>query len=205
MDFIEKSAKTVDEAVNEGIKALGVGIEDVDVSVIEQGSKGILGIGAKPAKVKLTVKFDPVKKAKLFLREMCAAMGISAIVDAELKDKNLNIEISGEKMGILIGKRGQTLDAIQYLTSLVVNKGSHPYVSVVVDTENYRQRRKESLENLALNIAKKVKLTKRSVELEPMNPFERRIIHSTLQGDSSINTISRGDEPFRHIVITYKR
>ena len=121
------------------------------------------------------------------------------------EEKRMDIELSGNEMGVLIGKRGQTLDSLQYLVSLVVNKESEEYVHVKVDTENYRQRRKETLENLAKNIAYKVKRTKRSISLEPMNPYERRIIHSALQNDKYVTTHSEGEEPFRRVVVTLKR
>ena len=131
-------------------------------------------------------------------------MRIEVSIETQLKDKQLSIELSGEEMGVLIGKRGQTLDSLQYLVSLVVNKGSSPYVSILLDTENYRQRRKETLESLAYNLAKKVKQTKKNVVLEPMNPYERRIIHSSLQNDRYVTTYSEGEEPYRNVVITLK-
>ena len=146
----------------------------------------------------------PMEKRKKTL--MFAAMDSEVCIKTSFdKDDNLNIELSGKDMGVLIGKRGQTLDSIQYLTSLVVNKGNAGYVRVKVDTENYRARRKETLENLAKNIAYKVKRTKRPVSLEPMNPYERRIIHSALQNDKYVFTRSEGEEPFRHVVISLKR
>ena len=121
------------------------------------------------------------------------------------EENAMDIELSGDEMGILIGKRGQTLDSLQYLVSLVVNKDTENYVRVKVDTENYRKRRKETLENLARNISYKVKRTKRPVSLEPMNPYERRIIHSALQNDKYVTTYSEGDEPFRHVVVVLKK
>ena len=132
---------------------------------------------------------------------------MEVVIDIKYNDeeKSMDIELSGNEMGVLIGKRGQTLDSLQYLVSLVVNKESEEYIHVKVDTENYRQRRKETLENLAKNIAYKVKRTKRSVSLEPMNPYERRIIHSALQNDKYVTTHSEGEEPFRRVVITLKR
>ena len=132
---------------------------------------------------------------------------MEVVIDIKYNDeeKSMDIELSGNEMGVLIGKRGQTLDSLQYLVSLVVNKESEEYIHVKVDTENYRQRRKETLENLAKNIAYKVKRTKRSVSLEPMNPYERRIIHSALQNDKYVTTHSEGEEPFRRVVVTLKR
>jgi len=202
IDSIEKTGKTVDEAVSEALKALKIAKEDAEITVLETGSKGILGIGAKPAKVLVKIVIDPEKVAKNFLRQVAAAMGLSLAVTTTLKDKQLSIDMAGENVGILIGKRGQTLDSLQYLVNLVVNRGNAPYIGVTLDTENYRQRRKETLESLALNLAKKVKATRRSVVLEPMNPYERRIIHSALQGNRFVTTYSEGDEPYRNVVIS---
>ncbi|MBR5406940.1 MAG: protein jag [Lachnospiraceae bacterium] len=142
---------------------------------------------------------------KEFLDKVFSAMGLKVDVKVELINNDMNIELSGDEMGVLIGKRGQTLDSLQYLTSLVVNKGSSEYIRVKVDTENYRKRRKDTLENLAKNLAYKVKRTKRPVSLEPMNPYERRVIHSALQNDKYVSTHSEGDEPFRRVVITLNK
>jgi spoIIIJ-associated protein len=144
---------------------------------------------------------------KKFLNDVFAAMNIKVEVSTTYNDslKNLDVDLSGEEMGVLIGKRGQTLDSLQYLISLVVNKGTNEYIRVKVDTENYRQRRKETLENLAKNISYKVKRTRRPVSLEPMNPYERRIIHAALQNDRYVTTHSEGDEPFRRVVVTPKK
>ena len=134
-------------------------------------------------------------------------MNMTVVINAEYKEeeKELSIDLSGDDMGVLIGKRGQTLDSLQYLVSLIVNKESTDYIRVKVDTENYRKRRQDTLENLAKNIAFKVKRTKRTVSLEPMNPYERRIIHSALQNDKFVTTHSEGEEPYRHVVVTMKR
>lgn len=154
-----------------------------------------------------TVDIDVEAVSKKFLVDVFAAMGIAVEISATYNDpqKSLEVELSGDEMGVLIGKRGQTLDSLQYLISLVVNKGTGEYIRVKVDTENYRQRRRETLENLAKNIAYKVKRTRRPVSLEPMNPYERRIIHSALQNDKYVTTHSEGDEPFRRVVVTPKR
>ena len=205
MDFIEKSAKTVEQAVEEALKALAVPRDEVDVSVLDAGAKGFMGLGAKLARVKVTVKHNPERIAEAFIKEMGMAMGILIGVKTTVSEKQLDIVLTGDNMGILIGKRGQTLDAIQYLVSLAVNKGKAPYINVVIDSENYRKRRREILESLAHNLAKKVKSTRKPVTLEPMNTFERRIIHSALQGDRSVSTYSEGSDPFRNIVITPKR
>jgi len=203
MDMIEVSAKTVNDAITEACQKLGVTSDKLDYEVVEEGSSGFLGIGAKPAVIKASVKKSSVEEvARVFLNDVFQAMNMEVVIDEE---KSMDIELSGNEMGVLIGKRGQTLDSLQYLVSLVVNKESEEYIHVKVDTENYRQRRKETLENLAKNIAYKVKRTKRSVSLEPMNPYERRIIHSALQNDKYVTTHSEGEEPFRRVVITLKR
>ncbi len=150
-------------------------------------------------------KEEVKEKAVKFMKDVFASIEMEVEVNASFEDEVLNVEMSGEDMGVLIGKRGQTLDSLQYLTSLVVNKGRSGYVRVKVDTENYRNRRKETLENLAKNIAYKVKRTRRPVFLEPMNPYERRIIHSALQNDLYVTTHSEGEEPYRKVVVTLKR
>lgn len=208
MEYIEISAKTVNDAITEACKRFGVTSDNLDYEVIEEGSNGFLGLGAKPAVIKAGVKaLSPKEEAKKFLADVFAAMDMIVTVDVSYDEaeKNMDIDLSGEEMGVLIGKRGQTLDSLQYLVSLVVNKDAEDYIRVKVDTENYRLRRKETLENLAKNIAYKVKRTKRSVSLEPMNPYERRIIHSALQNDKYVTTHSEGEEPFRRVVITLKR
>ena len=205
MEEIRKSAKNVEDAIAAALKELGASREEVDITVIEEGSKGFLGMfGGKDAVVLVKKNFNPEKEAESFLREVFLSMGLIVKIKTELKDKHLLVELTGEDMGILIGKRGQTLDALQYLVNLVVNKKSPYYISVMLDTENYRQRRKETLESLAFNLAKKVKHTKRNVVLEPMNPYERRIIHSALQNDRFVTTYSEGEEPYRNVVITLK-
>ena len=157
--------------------------------------------------IKAKVKSSLADIAKDFLNDVFEAMKLTVVIDVKYDDvdRSMDIELSGDEMGVLIGKRGQTLDSLQYLTSLVVNKDIEDYIRVKVDTENYRQRRRETLENLAKNIAFKVKRTKRPVSLEPMNPYERRIIHSALQNDRFVTTHSEGEEPFRRVVVTLKK
>lgn len=206
MEEIRKSAKTVDDAIAAALAELGAAREEVDITVIDEGSKGFLGMfGSKDAVVLVKKNFNPEKEAETFLKEVFLSMGLIVKIKTEQKDKHLYIDLTGDDMGILIGKRGQTLDALQYLVNLVVNKKSPYYISVMLDTENYRQRRKETLESLAFNLAKKVKHTKRNVVLEPMNPYERRIIHAALQNDKYVTTRSEGEEPFRHVVIALKK
>ncbi len=210
MEYIEFSAKTVSEAITEACRKLGVTSDRLDYEVIDEGSSGFLGIGSKPAVIKAAVKNEEVSvedKAGKFLNDVFAAMNMTVIVDVKYDkaEGNMDIDLSGEEMGVLIGKRGQTLDSLQYLVSLVVNKDAENYIRVKIDTENYRERRKETLENLAKNIAYKVKRTRRSVSLEPMNPYERRIIHSVLQNDKYVTTYSEGEEPFRKVVVALKK
>lgn len=207
MDFIEVSAKTVNDAITEACQKLMVTSDKLEFEVIEEGSSGFLGIGAKPAVIKARVRCSVADNAKIFLNEVFEAMKLNVVIGVEYDEaaRNMNIDLSGDEMGVLIGKRGQTLDSLQYLVSLVVNKEAKEYIRVKLDTENYRQRRKETLENLAKNISYKVKRTKRPVSLEPMNPYERRIIHSALQNDRYVVTHSEGEEPFRRVVVTLKK
>ena len=208
MEYIEITAKTVNDAITEACQKFTITSDKLDYEVVEEGSSGFLGIGSKPAVIKARVKSSSVQeKTADFLKDVFDAMNLVVNMDIKYDEesRHLNIDLSGEEMGILIGKRGQSLDSLQYLVSLVVNKGSEEYVRVKVDTEDYRKRRKETLENLAKNIAYKVKRTKRSVSLEPMNPYERRIIHSALQNDRYVTTHSEGEEPFRRVVVTLKR
>ena len=265
MEYMEFSAKTVQDAITEACTHFVVTSSSLEYEVIEEGSTGFLGIGSKPAVIKARAKSEEIdeakavftkeeekkevkkeakkeiketkkevkkeekaevkkeevakkreinvdaaeveKKATDFLKDVLSKMEIENDVKAKYDSEEncLNIEISGEDMGVLIGKRGQTLDSLQYLVSLVVNKGTKEYIRVKVDTENYRERRNKTLENLAKNMAFKVKRTRRSVTLEPMNPYERRVIHSALQNDSYVTTHSEGEEPYRKVVITLKK
>ena len=207
MEFVEFTAKTVDDAITAACQKFLVTSDRLEYEVVEEGSSGFLGFNAKPARIKAKVKETVEDKARAFLDDVFAAMHMTVLVEVSFneEEKVMDIEFKGDDMGVLIGKRGQTLDSLQYLVSLVVNRDSDDYIRVKVDTENYRKRRKETLENLAKNIAYKVKRTKRSVSLEPMNPYERRIIHSALQNDKFVTTHSEGEEPFRHVVVTLKK
>lgn len=207
MEFVEFSAKSVNDAIIEACQKFTVASDKLEYEVIEEGSSGFLGIGSKPAVIKARVKSSIEDTAKDFLNGVFEAMNMVVVSEVKYnEDENtMDIELSGDEMGVLIGKRGQTLDSLQYLVSLVVNKNTENYIRVKVDTENYRQRRRETLENLAKNISFKVKRTKRAVSLEPMNPYERRIIHSALQNDRYVTTHSEGNEPYRHVVVTIKR
>ena len=261
MNKVTVSAKTVEDALTEASIELGLASTELDYEVIEKGSAGFLGIGAKQAVITAWKKVEekPKKEKKVekkpekkvekveeksvevkeekkvievseevevtekeeklaevepqtkeacekFLKDVLKSMDMEVTLTSEIdEDGALSITMEGENMGILIGKRGQTLDSLQYLTNRVANKMQDGYVRVKLDTENYRERRKETLENLAKNIAHKVKRTKRAVSLEPMNPYERRIIHSALQADKYISTHSEGEEPYRRVVVTLNR
>lgn len=205
MKFTEKSGKTIDEAVKLALEELKVSKDKVEIEVLMEPSRGIFGlIGTKEAKVKVTILDKPEDMAVDFLKDMLRNMGLESQYKTSLKDNTLNIEVLGKDMGVLIGRRGQTLDAFQYLVSLVVNKDREEYIRVVLDTEDYRRKREQTLIRLANKLAYKVRKTGKDIVLEPMNPYERRIIHSALQGNPDINTKSQGEEPFRRVVIAAK-
>ncbi len=283
MEFLEVSAKTVEEAITKACIDLGLSSDQLDIQVISEGSTGFLGLGSKPAVIQVRRKESavpeeevpaeaepapeeepekqekqerPEKKEKrtqkgpkapkekqpreaeplepkpaypekkevipertdeeIVMMKAAASQFLSSVFEAmdlpvdmtmdyEQETGSLNIEFEGADMGILIGKRGQTLDSLQYLVSLVVNKDQKNYVRVKLDTEDYRKRRKETLENLARNIASKVRRTQRPVSLEAMNPYERRIIHSALQSNNAVETYSEGNEPYRHVVVVPRK
>lgn len=257
MNTITVSRKTVNDAVIEASIQLGVASTEIEYEIIEKGSAGFLGIGAKQAVIKAWKKVEKKAKKEIkkeekvvekvaepvvevtteevavdvpvedevsekevlaevepqtieacekFLTDVLQTMDMNVTLTSSIdEDGALSINMEGENMGILIGKRGQTLDSLQYLTNRVANKMQEGYVRVKLDTENYRQRRKDTLENLAKNIAHKVKRNKKAVSLEPMNPYERRIIHSALQGDKYVSTHSEGEEPYRRVVVTLNR
>jgi spoIIIJ-associated protein len=207
MEWKEFTAKTVDEALTNAMLEIGTTADNLDYEVIEKETSGFLGMFGKPARIKVKLKKNLENIAKDFLEKVFNAMNIETVIETIYDEENnlLEINLEGEEMGVLIGKRGQTLDSLQYLVSLVINKNTDNYIKVKLDTENYRARRKETLENLAKNIAHKVKRNRRSITLEPMNPYERRIIHSALQNDKFVETYSEGEEPYRKVVINYKK
>lgn len=205
-EWKEFTAKTVDEALTNALVQLETTSDKVEYEVIEKESPGILGLFSKPAKIRVKIKFNIKDTAANFLNKVFDAMDLKVDIQLDYNEleNQMNVNLSGGEMGILIGKRGATLDSLQYLLSLVINKNTESYVKVKLDTENYRERRKETLENLAKNLAHKVKRIHRPVYLEPMNPYERRIIHSALQKDKYVETHSEGEEPYRKVVITLK-
>lgn len=206
-EWKEYTGKTVEEALKEALIDFQTSSDNIEYKVIEKEAKGFLGLISKPAKIRVKLKPTIESSAKGFLTKVFNAMNITAEIEViyDEAEETVLINLVGDDMGVLIGKRGQTLDSLQYLTSLVVNKNTDGYLKVKLDTENYRERRKETLENLAKNIASKVKRTHKAVSLEPMNPYERRIIHSTLQNDKYVETHSEGEEPYRKVVVTPKK
>ena len=207
MKSIEVEGKTVEEALNKALIELGKDKSMVDVEILDHGSKGLFNvIGVKPARIKVSSKYDYIEEAQAFIRNILNCMEIEANIDIKEENDIVRINLSGDKMGVIIGYRGETLDSIQYLVSLVVNKVHElPHKKVILDTENYRNKREETLKGVAIKTANKVKKTSKVFKLEPMNPYERRIIHSALQGNAFVDTYSEGDEPFRRVVVELKK
>ena len=206
MKVLEMAGKTVEEALQNALRELKLTEDKVEYEVLDEGHKGFLNIGSKPAKIRVKVRKDYISDAKAFLGNVLDNMGVKAEISIKEENNAVRISMSGPDMGILIGYRGETLDSLQYLVSLVVNKGGeNEYKRVILDTENYRMKREETLKRLAKRIADKVRATNRQVKLEPMNPYERRIIHSALQNDLNVETFSEGDEPYRRVVVDLKK
>lgn len=203
--IIEKKAKTKEEAIELALSELGVSLEEVEIEVIEEGSKGFLGLGGKDAVVKVSYNPDSEKRATDFLNKIFEITKEDVTVDSEIDGEVLKINLSGPDMGIVIGKRGETLDALQHLTSLVVNRGDKSFLKVSLDAENYREKRNVALEELAGKLANKVMRTGRNQTLEPMNAYERRIIHSALQNHETVTTYSIGQGVNRKVVIALKK
>ncbi len=204
---IRKSGKTIEEALALAIEELGVSENDVTYKVVEEASKGFLGIGAKEATVEVQLKATTKEDiAEEFLSGLFGAMGMEVEITSEETDEGISIELAGDDMGIVIGKRGDTLDSLQYLTSLVVNKDKSrdEYTRISIDTEGYRQKREDSLKALSERLANKVSKSGKKYTLEPMNPYERRIIHANLQDNADVTTFSVGEEPYRKVVIAPK-
>lgn len=200
----EFKGKTVDDAIMNGLKELGLGLDQIDFEIVQESTKGIFGFG-KSAIVRLTKKETTGNKAEEFLDQLLKYMDVSATAEVTETEEVINVNLVGDSTGVLIGRRGETLDALQYLTSLVVNKDLDEYKRVVLDTENYRAKREETLVKLANRIAGKVAKTGKRVVLEPMNPYERRVLHATLQNHDKVETISEGEEPYRRVIIRKKR
>ena len=204
---LEKTGKTVEEAYQAALAELGLPESRVSYEVIEEPSKGFLGIiGGKLAKVRVTVReLSPLEKAENFLKEIFSSMHLDVKMEREDKEASYIFNLVGENLGILIGKHGQTLDALQYLTNLAANRGLlEEKIRIILDVENYRSRREETLRRLAVRLADKVRRTGEKVMLEPMNRHERKIIHMALQDNYRVVTYSAGDEPYRKVVIEPK-
>jgi len=205
--MIEKTGKTVEDAITAALAELGVDRDQVDYRVIEAPSKPLFGLlGGREAKVEVTVKrVDPSERARLFLDKVTAAMGLTVTMSTVVTEESITLNLQGDDLGILIGKHGQTLDALQYLTNLASNREGRERTRFIIDVEDYRKRRADTLEQLALRLADRAKRTGDRVALEPMTPHERKIIHMSLQDDPRIETYSEGEEPFRRVVIVSKR
>ncbi|WP_276356528.1 RNA-binding cell elongation regulator Jag/EloR [Cohnella caldifontis] len=205
MKKLQSSGKTVEEAVRNGLVQLGVAEDRVKIAVLEQPSKGLFGlIGAKDARVELELLPDGVEEASAFLQEVAAAMGLSVTVEREEDVDGIRLNVQGADLGLLIGRRGQTLDSLQYLVNIVANRHSDRHLRIVLDAEQFRERRRQTLEALADRMASKVVRSGKEIVLEPMTSQERKIIHSRLQGNPNVKTFSQGDEPNRRIVIAAK-
>ncbi|WHX49133.1 RNA-binding cell elongation regulator Jag/EloR [Paenibacillus woosongensis] len=235
MNKIVTSGKTVEAAVKQGLAKLGTTEDKVAVNVLEQPSKGFLGlIGVKEAKVELTLleetvseplqgsrsshtvpvadledevsnERDPYEEAASFVRDVGENMGLQVNVEIEHNKDNTVLNISGSDLGLLIGRRGQTLDALQYLANIIANRYSDSFVRIVLDAENFRERRRKTLEDLAVRLAGRVVRTRKELALEPMSPQERKVIHSKLQDHPEVKTYSKGEEPNRRVVIALKQ
>lgn len=200
----EKTAKSVNEAIELALCEMGLTESDVDIEIVDEGTKGFLGLGSKEAKVIVTPKEPVPYMARVFLSEIFKGMQLDVEIKTTFDGESLLVELSGEHMGIIIGKRGDTLDSLQYLTSLVINRDSDKYIKVTLDTENYREKRYNALIALSERLAAKVIKTGKKYTLEPMNPYERRIIHSNLQANEEVTTFSIGEDPYRKVVIAPK-
>jgi spoIIIJ-associated protein len=207
MKKIVASGKTVDDAVRNGLTQLQVTVDRVKTVVLEQPSKGFLGLfGAKEAKVELELIPDPVMEAEQFLREVAGTMGLQVNIDRKQTREGTHLAVSGSgDLGMLIGRRGQTLDALQYLVNIVANRYSDSHLRIVLDAEDFRERRRKTLEELSERLAGRVIRTRKEVVLEPMSPHERKVIHSQLQNHPKVKTFSKGDEPNRRVVIALKQ
>ena len=205
MRVITASGETVESAIDSALQQLNIPRDHAEIEVIDEGKKGFLGLfGSVRAVVKVREKVDNIEQTRQFLHEVATNMGIDVEIDVEQVDQHVTFNLTGEKIALLIGRRGKTLNALQYLTQLVLNKETEQFYSVTVDAEGYRKRREKTLIDLAKKMAQKATRVKRKVSLEPMPAYERKIIHTALQDETSVSTYSNGKEPHRHIVIKPK-
>lgn len=204
--YIEKEGKTVESAIEEGLNELNISRDEAEIEILDEGNKGLFGlIGGRSALVRIYKKISYEEIVSGFLSPILKAMGVEDKMDVIIDDdNNLTVRLLSDNIGIVIGRRGETLDALQYLLGLAVNRRSDNFVRVTLDVGNYREKREETLEKLAVRLAERVTKTRKNMTLEPMNPYERRIIHAALQGYNSIETFSIGEEPNRKVVIKYR-
>lgn len=203
MKTLEKTSRSVEDAIEEAVQELGVDRSMVRVEVLEEGSKGLLGLlGTRPAKVRVTYLQQPLEEGRVFLQNLLDAAGIKSEISATMHEENAILEVSGDDVAALIGRRGQALDSLQYLVNIVANRNAEDKQRLIVDVEGYRKRREESLRRLALRMADKVAKDKKKMILEPMTPQERRIIHTTLQNVNNVSTYSEGEDPYRRVIIS---
>ena len=205
MKTLEKSGKTVDEAVEAALAELGRSREEVNIEILAMPSKGIFGIGSKSAVVRVSAEDGPTAYAVTFLTTVFDKFGLDVTIQTQESEDFVTLDLIGKDLGILIGRRGETLDALQYLTNLTVSRHFDERSKFVLDVEGYRKKREETLEHLAKKLAERVKESGKNLSLEPMSPYERRIIHTVLQSDEQVRTFSEGEEPFRKVVIAKKK
>ena len=205
MEYIQISGKTRQEAIERAIEQLGVDESKMDIQVVDEGSKGFLGIGAKDYIIKVKKILDREDLIREFLEKIFKSMDTVCDINIVQTEENTRVEIKGEDAAIFIGKRGESLDSLQMLTNIVVSKALDSHEKIILDIENYREKREKSLIAYAKKMAKKVIFQRRNIKLEPMNPYERRVIHYALQDDGRINTFSEGEEPNRRIVLSLKK
>jgi len=204
--IVESTGKSIEEAVESALAELGIELADAEVEVLEEGNKGLFGIiGSRSARVRVRDVKRLDKLIQSFLQDVFRVMDIQAETQIEIEEENYHVCFRGDDLGILIGRRGDTLDALQYLVNLVVNRQSDKRIRIILDVDEYRRRREETLVRLAQRLSEKVRRTQRNVVLEPMNPQERRVIHTALQNDDTVFTFSQGNEPFRKVVISPKK
>ncbi|HPF21263.1 MAG TPA: RNA-binding cell elongation regulator Jag/EloR [Syntrophomonas sp.] len=205
---VEKKGKTIDDAIQAALEELGCGLDEVEVEILEEGSKGLLGlIGSKPAAVKVSRKVDnPAEDARQLVEELLTRMKIDHEIEAVTAEQGtVRINIIGKDMGLLIGRKGETLNSLQYIAGLMINRKRGERIRLILDVEDYRKKRDESLESLAVRLSEKVKATQKNVVMRPMSSQERRIVHTALQEDPQVVTYSMGDEPNRKVVIALKK
>lgn len=203
MREITATGSTVDEAVESALSQLNISRDRVEVQIIDEGKKGLFGLfGSRPAVVKVTVIPDPIEETLKFLQTVLQNMGIEASIEVRKQDdRQVEFYITGDKMGLLIGKRGQTINSLQYITQLVANRNSNRYIQIILNPENYRERREETLIQLAERMALRVQRLRKPVSLEPMPNYERKIIHTALANHPHVETVSEGEDPHRYVII----